>query len=288
MTKVNLTNKTEMNQSETMEVATVWNQTQIHEDRTSQYSTITTNNIVEQLKNETELDAVLVAEEKNRVKKNIGFGTHLVRCTVPGINLGVDGISAQMYIRNSYHGRTKFEMHIGLFDSFNLRGFFLGNRFKFKKIKHIGLTAQEVQTEVEKMKEVFTGEIAPFILSLQEAKLNEKQQLMFAELALKERVRSNANFIKGVNTEVLLQGVKVDENKDASIWDVFQMVQENLGLNFRVSPVEVRYTYLAKDKNNIEIEKERKVSDLKNIETVTYMNKYLFDLATDFLNGLYK
>lgn len=285
MTKVNL-NQTEMNQSEEVEVVTVLNQTQRHPNRSPKYSVVTTGNIIEQLMEEAGLTWDKVAEEKNGPKYK-GFGIHLVRCTHPEFSLGRDSLNRelipQLYIKNSYTGRTKFEMHVGLFQVFNMRGLILGNRFYTKKIKHIGLTVDEVRAEVEKVKEVFTGEIAPFILSLQEVKLNEEQQLRFAELALRERVRSNANFIKGINTKDLLQGVRVEEGK-AAIWDVLLQVQENLGLNFRGSPVKICYQYLGKkDENGVQEIKERKVSTLTNIKEVTYMNKYLFDLATDFL-----
>lgn len=289
MTKLNLNQNTEMNQSEQMEVATVLNQTQRHPIRSDKYSVVTTGNIIEQLMEETGLTWEKVAEENNGPKFK-GFGTHLIRCTHPDFSLGRDDLNKelipQLYIKNSYHGRTKFELHVGLFRVFCMNGLILGNQFQTKKVKHIGLTAEIIRAEVEKMKEVFTGEIAPYILSLKEVKLTAAQQLEFAELALKERVRTNANFIRGVNTEDLLTSVRV-EDEGAAIWEVLQRVQDNLGLNFRVSPVEIRYEYMAEDKDGNKEIKERKVSKLKNIQEVTYMNKYLFDLATEFL-GKYK
>jgi hypothetical protein len=288
MTKVNLNQSAEMNQSEKLEVATVLNQTQRHPIRSPKYSVVTTGNVLEQLMEETGLTWEKVAEENNRETSGFkGFGTHLIRCTIPGFSLGQDDLNKelipQLYIKNSYHGRTKFEMHIGLFRVFCMNGLILGNRFYTKKIKHIGLTAAEVQAEVEKVKEIFTGEIAPFILALKETKLTEEQQLEFAEAALKERVRSNENFIRGVNTKDLLTSVRVEDD-GAAIWEVLQRVQDNLELNFRVNPdIEIRYEYLAEDKHKNKVIKERKVSRLKNIQEVTYMNQYLFDLAKEFL-----
>jgi len=285
MTKLNL-NHAEMNQSEKSEVVTVLNQTQRHPIRSPKYSVVTTGNVLEQLMEETGLTWEKVAEENNGPKYK-GFGIHLIRCTIPGFSLGRDDLDRelipQLYIKNSYTGRTKFEMHIGLYRVFCMNGLILGNQFYTKKIKHIGLTAAEVQAEVEKVKEIFTGEIAPFILALKETKLSREQQLEFAELALRERVRSNENFIRGVNTEDLLTSVRV-EDEGAAIWEVLQRVQDNLELNFRVTPdVKIRYEYLAKDSDGNEVIKERKVSRLKNIQEVTYMNQYLFDLAKDFL-----
>lgn len=284
MTNVNLNQL--MNQSEATEKANVITQRQRHPIRSEKYSVVTTQDIITQLMEEAGLTWTKVAEENNTSKYK-GFGTHLVRCTHPDFSLGRDDLNRelipQLYIKNSYHGRTKFEMHVGLFRVFCMNGLILGNQFKTIKIKHIGLTVEEIRAEVEKMKEVFTGEIAPFILDLKEHKLSEKQQLRFAEAALRERVRLNANFIKGVNTQDLLTSVR-SEDEGAAIWEVLQRVQDNLGLNFRSSPVEIRYEYMAKDKEGNDVIKERKVSKLKNIQEVTYMNKFLFDLATEFLN----
>lgn len=277
-----------MNQSEAVcEIPNVITQSKAHPIRSDKYSVVTTGNIIEQLMEEAGLVWEKVAEENNTSKYK-GFGTHLVRCTHPDFSLGRDDLNRelipQLYIKNSYHGRTKFEMHVGLYRVFCMNGLILGNQFQTIKIKHIGLTVDEVKAEVEKMKAIFTGEVAPFILSLKEKKLTDAQQLAFAEAALRERVRLNANFLRGVNTQELLTSVR-KEDEGAAIWEVLQRVQDNLGLNFRSSPVEVRYEYLAKDKDGNDIIKERKVSKLKNIQEVTYMNKFLFDLATRYLQG---
>lgn len=286
MTNVNLTQNNLMNQSENVcEIPNVITQRKAHPIRSEKYSVVTTEDIIKQLMEEAGLVWEKVAEENNTSKYK-GFGTHLVRCTHPDFSLGRDDLNRelipQLYIKNSYHGRTKFEMHVGLFRVFCMNGLILGNKFQTIKIKHIGLTVDEIRSEVEKMKEIFTGEVAPFILSLKEKKLTDAQQLEFAEAALRERVRLNANFIRGVNTQDLLTSVR-SEDEGAALWEVLQRVQDNLGLNFRSSPVEIRYEYMAKDKDENDVIKERKVSKLKNIQEVTYMNKFLFDLATKYL-----
>lgn len=286
MTNVNLTQNNVMNQSENVcEIPNVITQRKAHPIRSEKYSVVTTEDIIKQLMEEAGLVWEKVAEENNTSKYK-GYGTHLVRCTHPDFSLGRDDLNRelipQLYIKNSYHGRTKFEMHVGLFRVFCMNGLILGNKFQTIRIKHIGLTVDEIRAEVEKMKEIFTGEVAPFILSLKEKKLTDAQQLEFAETALRERVRLNANFIRGVNTQDLLTSVR-SEDEGAALWEVLQRVQDNLGLNFRSSPVEIRYEYMAKDKDKNDVIKERKVSKLKNIQEVTYMNKFLFDLATKYL-----
>lgn len=286
MTKVNLNHLS--NLSVTNEIPDVLTNRNRHPIRSEKYSVITSMDIITQVSEEQGLTWEKVAEENN-TRKFKGYGTHVVRCFHPEHTFGNAKLDkdykAIFYMRNSYTGRCKFEMYVGIIHRVKLNGLVLGNLFKTIKIKHIGLTAEEVSNEVEKMKEVFVGEVAPYVLSLQEKMLTERQMLEYAETSLRERVRLNANFIKGVNTQELLKGVPVVDGK-ASLWDTLTAVQENLGLNFRSSPVDVRYQYLAKDKDNNDQIKERKVSRLKNIQEVTYMNKFLFDVATEYLKKL--
>lgn len=266
------------------EPVTVINQTQKHPIRTDKYSVVTTQNVLSQLE-ETGLTWKKVAEENNTPKYK-GFGTHLIRCSHPTFTLGKDeknkDLVPQLYIKNSYHGRTCFELHLGIFDAFTMKGFILGHRFETVKIKHIGLSKEEVEGVVEMMKDRFVGEVAPFILSLKETKVGQKEQIKFAEAVLRERVRTNANFTKGEH-EKLLGGLKVDTEGKASLWNVMEVVKDNCGLEFRSTPADIRYEFVGKDKDGNDVLKERKISKLKNIQEVTYLNKFLFDKISEYL-----
>lgn len=278
-------NQNVMNQNgEADTTVTVLNQTQAHPIRSEKYSVVTTNNVIGQLE-ETGLTWKKVAEENNTPKYK-GFGTHLIRCTHPGFSFGKDNLDEkfqpQLYIKNSYHGRTCFELHLGIFDAFTMKGFILGNRFKLTKIKHIGLSKEEVEAVVEQMKDLFVGEVAPYLQSLHETKIGESEQKKFAQAILRERVRLNPNFIKGEH-EKLLAGLKVDADGKASLWEVLDTVKDNCGLEFRSTPSDIRYEYTGKDKDGNDVLKERKISKLKNIQEVTYMNKFLFDKISEYL-----
>lgn len=266
------------------EQLTVINQTKAHPIRTDKYSVVTTQNILSQLE-ESGLTWTKVAEERNTPKYK-GFGTHLIRCTHPSFSLGKDEnmkeLIPQLYIKNSYHGRTCLELHLGLFDVFTMKGFILGNRFAVVKVKHIGLTKSEVEELVNEMEDKFVGEVAPFILSLKETKVGKREQIQVAEAILKERVRTNPNFLKGEH-EKLLGGLPVDASGQASLWNLMETVKDNCGLEFRSKPAVIRYEITGKDKDGNEVLKERKLSKLTNIQSVTYMNKYLFDLISSYL-----
>lgn len=278
-----------LNQLSTMnlesETTTVINQTKAHANRTDKYSVVTTKDILEQLLEDAGLVWTKVAEENNTPKYK-GYGTHLVRCTHPEFSLGKDDLERdlipQLYIKNSYHGRTCFELHVGIFNVFQMKGFILGNRFEVIKIKHIGLTKEDVSEVVNQMRDVFIGEVAPFILSLKKTRVGEKQQLAFAEAILRERARLIPHFIKGEHQK-LLEGLKKDAAGTSSLWDLLVVVKDNCGLEFRSIPADIKYEFTGKDKDGNDVLKERKISKLKNIQEVTYLNKFLFDKITEYL-----
>lgn len=265
------------------EPKTVINQTNRHPIRTEKYSVVTTKDILSQLE-ESGLTWLKVAEENNTPKYK-GFGTHLIRCSHPSFTLGLDEnlkeLTPQLYVKNSYHGRTLFEMHLGLFNYVSMKGFILGNKFETIKLKHIGLKQGDVEAAVDRIQERFTGEVAPFILGLKGMKVDESIQMKIAEAILKERVRSNANFVKG-DHESLLAGLKRDSTGQASLWNIMETVKDNCGLEFRSSPANIRYELIGKDKDGNDVIKDRKISKLKNIQEITYMNKYLFDTVARY------
>lgn len=258
-------------------------QTSAHSSRTDKYSVVTSGDIVAQFL-EAGFTGKVVAMEKS-TRKYFGFGTHLICLENPSLTLGNAELDKelrpQLYIKNSYHGRTRFELHYGLFRTFCLNGLILGNKFKVKKAKHIWLTKDDVNQMVKDMQEVMTKEVVPYILKLKERKLTDAEQIEFAKAALAERLRDNPNFIQG--EAQLLLTVNRPEDAGNSAWEVLQRVQENLGLNFGSEPIELSYEYKAKDKDDNDVIKERNISVLKNIQKVTYLNQFLFDRVSDYL-----
>lgn len=266
---------------EANEAPNVITQRNIHPIRSEKYSVVTTGDIILQLEESDGITWTKVAEEKNSPKYK-GFGTHLIRCTHPDFSLGSNELDQELkpsfYIRNNYTGRFYFEMRVGLFRGACLNGLYFGNNFKAVRMKHIGLTKDQVRSEVAKLSKLFKTDVARTIIEMKETKIGMDKQLAFANLALMERIKSNPNFIRAINPEDLLRCHR-PEDKGNSIWEVYQRVQENIGLNFRVAPVEINYEYLAKDKDNNNIVKQRKISKLTNIAEVEKLNSNLFDLA---------
>ena len=260
----------------------VLNQTQKHSSRSKKYSVVETGDVIKRLE-AAGFTWRKVAEERNTPKYK-GFGTHLLCIEHPEITLGNAELDRelrpQLYIKNSYHGRSRFEMHLGLFRFFCMNGLILGDQFKTVKFKHIGLSKEEIVEIVEEMKRVYTEEVAPFVFVFKEVKMTPAQQLEYAEIALRERLADNLNYLHGEH-KLLLTCHRPTEAGD-SLWETFQRVQENLGLNFGPG-MEIRYSIQANDKDGNPIVKERKIRELKNIKEVTYLNKFLFDKISEYL-----
>jgi len=258
-------------------------QTKAHSSRTDKYSVVSSGDLIKQLE-EAGFICKKVAEERNTLKFK-GFGTHLIRCTHPNIKMGVaeleTELTPQIYIKNSYHGRTKLEIHLGLFRMFCLNGLVLGDKFKTVKLIHKGLDKEEITALISDLVRIYKEEVSPYVLTLKNTIMTAEQQNEFAKIMLAERLRSNGNFISG-DHELLLT-VNRPEDSANTAWEVFQRVQENLGLNFGTHPIDgLMYSFNGEDKDGNLVIKERKVSKLSNIKEVTYLNRYAFDTITSY------
>lgn len=273
-------NNTESN--EVVNPTSVLTQSHKHPSRSEKYFVVETGKVIEAMEKEG-FTWEKVAEERSRGSYK-GFGTHLVCFQHPDLVFGDDldlEISPRLYFKNSYHGRSKCHFDFGLIRFYCMNGLIMGNRFKSINFRHIGDKSDELKTAIDEMKRVYKEQIGPFIKALMTTTISESQAMEFAELALAERMRSNPTFLKGDHLK-LLEATRPGD-KGMSLWLVLQRIQENLGLNFRGSPVDLYYSYSAEDKEGNPIEKERKLKKLKNIKEVTYLNKWLFDEVSKYL-----
>jgi Domain of unknown function (DUF932) len=259
-------------------------QTQAHSSRSEKYSVVSTGQIIQQFA-EVGFEKVGTLKMERSTAKYFGFGTHLACLQNPSISFENEELDneliPQLYIKNSYHGRKKWEMHFGLYRTFCLNGLILGNQFKLMKRKHIGLSKDEITQLVENMKDVMKNEVAPYILKLKARILTKEEQREFAKAVLDERYRNHEGY-QGGDYEKLLE-VNREADEGDSAWVVLQRVQENLGLNFGEEPIEMKCAFKAKDKEGNEVIKEKKLRKLKSIDEVTHLNQYVFDRISNYL-----
>jgi hypothetical protein len=267
----------------TIEVPTILTQTKAHHSRSPKYSVVNTGDIIKQFE-DAGWTSKLYAKERPRKEEFKGFETHVYCLEHPDVVVkGMEGeMRPRLYLKNSYHGRSKLEYVFGLIRSYCLNGLVLGNIFESIKRRHVGIEPREIAEFATLMQTFFNDEVLPYILNLKKSVLTEQQMLAFAEIVLRERFRGNTDFVKGEHEKLLT--VYREEDRENSPWNVLNRVQENLGLSYRKADVTLKYVFKTTDKDNNPIQKEREMRGLKNIREVTHMNRYLFDAMGQILN----
>lgn len=274
-----------LNQTEEQTQVSVINQTKAHDSRSSKYKVIETQKVIEAFE-AAGFSHKLVQQERSSAKYK-GFGTHLIKFTHEGISFN-DPILDQeikpvLYFKNSYHGRTKAVFDLGLYRFYCLNGLVLGDSIETIALRHMGISNQDIKGVIEQMKVLFNSRVKDLVLNLKETQMSQADQLEYAEMALRERVRNNANFKSG-NHEILLTTHRVEDHGN-NAWVVYNRVQENLGLNYTKRPegMELSYLYDSEDKDGNVVEKERNLSPLKSIKEVNYLNSFLFKQIQSYL-----
>lgn len=259
------------------ELPKILTQDKAHPSRSEKYSLVKTMDVLKVFENAGFIWK-LVSQEKCR-GHYAGYGTHLVALEHPEIvfqDAELDReIKPRLYLKNSYHGRSRLMLDLGIFRMYCQNGLFVGMMIQSFRKKHIGIDAEDMAQVILEMREAFNEKVVPMIGTLMVTDLSEETQVAFAKAALAQRMSTHDSFLGGEHEKLLI--AHREEDKGNSAWKVLNRVQENLGLNFRAAPVEVMYRYMAKDKDGNQQVKERKVSKLGRIDEVSRMNKVLFD-----------
>ena len=287
---MNNTNQAQQNTKEQTQQPTladlVISQRSAHKSRSSQYSVITSEDVLKMFEAEG-FTYRMISQEKPRKETYKGFGTHLIalessKLVFEDPTLSME-IQPRIYLKNSYHGRTSFTLDLGLYRVYCRNGLILGTQFKSIQLRHIRLNQAIIKETVAQIENEYKNRVVPLLKALKQTEMSKEDQNLFAEMALKLRMRSCKTYVRGEHEQLLISNRSEDNGN--GMWEVLQRVQENLGLNFRGNVRDVSYTYLSKDKNGVDEEKTRKVQETMSIKQVTEMNKELFDLAQWFLDG---
>jgi len=255
---------------------TVLNQVKAHNSRSEKYSFISTGDVIEKFASYG-FSHKLIKEEKCR-GHYAGYGTHLIALSHQDIQMkGLKNeVQPQLLLRNSYHGRTKILINLGMFRLVCSNGLMLGSSFQAKSFKHIGITSSDVEQVLAEMKDTYENKVAPLVSSLKSIQMSEYDKKMFAQAAMDKRLESLTKKVISTDAESLLISRR-SEDLDNSAWNVLNRIQENLGLNYRPSDVSVTYKIETKDKNDNTVERSRRINRVSNIGYVTEMNQFLFD-----------
>lgn len=174
---------------------------------------------------------------------------------------------AQLLQRGSHDGSSLLQLDAGFFTFACLNGLAVGNKlFDPIKVKHIG----NVPLEIEKAVRVFT-ETCPLIFEkVEQMATRDMSSFEVSQFAKKAcALRFDGDKYK-VDTDDLLV-TRHPEQKQNTLWNVFNRVQENLIKptdNFKVTTVD---------------NKQRKPKKIYNIDTKVKLNKDLWNLASEYL-----
>lgn len=264
---------------QTKEIKTVLNQDSAHSSRSERYSLVKTSDLISMFESEG-FRWNLVAEERSRKASYKGFGSHMIRLEAPELVSGdtlIDNeLKPVLYLRNSYHGRTRLRLDLGFFRFACMNGLFIGQSLDSFSKKHIGISQDQIQSVFSDMKDAFKQAV-PVLRALMDKEISREQQLNMAKVILAERMRLNENYIDGQYEKLLT--VQREEDVRNTVWNVMNRIQENIGLNFNSRPIEMSYTVNVKNKDGLTQQKERKLRRISGISEIAHLNKVLFDLA---------
>jgi hypothetical protein len=259
-------------------------QTQGHPRMSGEYSPIPTIGVIEQMVNAGYAWNLV---SKERSKACAGYETHLVAFDHPSFEFSDPELRQEgrprLYFLNSFHGRRKASFFYGIFRFVCMNGLVSGFALKALTLKHIGLSADDIQSMVESMKSSCDIDATSLIRGMRDTEMTFDQQMDFAKKVMDLRL-AGVDGVVGSEYEKLLIPNR-DEDVGADVWRVLNRVQENVGLNFRRSPVSIKYTAERTDKEGNLVRKERKISKLSNIEQVMKLNEGVLSLASSYVPG---
>ena len=131
----------------------------------------------------------------------------------------------EIVIVNSYNGRSSFQFLVGIFRVVCTNGLIAGETFDTIKVKHIGLTQDDVIEASYKVLET-APRIAGAIDTMKSIELNRGEKHVFARSALQLMYDEPANE-SPISAADLLVPRRTDDTR-SDLWTTFNVVQENV------------------------------------------------------------
>jgi hypothetical protein len=170
-------------------------------------------------------------------------------------------------LTNSNDGKNAFTFTAGLFRLVCENGLVISTQeFENVKIRHMGYTFEELQTQIRAMVEQLPLTVES-MNKMKAVELDEASIVEFAEKALATRFKEDELQNIKVDLDKLLEPTR-PEDKGNDLWSVFNVLQEKI--------LEGDFQYMAGTK----IRKARKV---KNFKQDIEINQKLFAVAAEFI-----
>jgi hypothetical protein len=233
----------------------------------SKFTHIPTHKVIEDM---SQLGWGVVDAKQVKARKGQGFQKHLVVFRNPDVVInGADGdtVFPQILLTNSNDGKNAFTFTAGLFRLVCENGLVISTQeFENVKIRHMGYTFEELQTQIRAMVEQLPLTVES-MNKMKAVELDETSIVEFAEKALATRFKAEELENIKVDLDKLLEPTR-PEDKGNDLWSVFNVLQEKI--------LEGDFQYMAGTK----IRKARKV---KNFKQDIEINQKLFAVAAEFI-----
>jgi len=233
----------------------------------SKFTHIPTHKVIEDM---SQLGWGVVDAKQVKARKGQGFQKHLVVFRNPDVVInGADGdtVFPQILLTNSNDGKNAFTFTAGLFRLVCENGLVISTQeFENVKIRHMGYTFEELQTQIRAMVEQLPLTVES-MNKMKAVELDEKSIVEFAEKALATRFKAEELENIKVDLDILLEPTR-PEDKGTDLWSVFNVLQEKI--------LEGDFQYMTGTK----IRKARKV---KNFKQDIEINQKLFAVAAEFI-----
>ena len=231
------------------------------------FTHIPTHKVIEDM---TELGWSVVDAKQVKARKGQGFQKHLVVFRNPDVVInGADGdtVFPQILLTNSNDGKNAFTFTAGLFRLVCENGLVISTQeFENVKIRHMGYTFEELQTQIRAMVEQLPLTVES-MNKMKAVELDDEKVIEFATKALATRFREDELENIKVDLDKLLEPTR-PEDKGRDLWSVFNVIQEKI--------IEGDFQYMSGTK----IRKARKV---KNFKQDIEINQKLFAVAAEFI-----
>jgi len=233
----------------------------------SKFTHIPTHKVIEDM---SQLGWGVVDAKQVKARKGQGFQKHLVVFRNPDVVInGADGdtVFPQILLTNSNDGKNAFTFTAGLFRLVCENGLVISTQeFENVKIRHMGYTFEELQTQIRAMVEQLPLTVES-MNKMKAVELDETSIVEFAEKALATRFKEDELENIKVDLDKLLEPTR-PEDKGNDLWSVFNVLQEKI--------LEGDFQYMTGTK----IRKARKV---KNFKQDIEINQKLFAVAAEFI-----
>jgi hypothetical protein len=233
----------------------------------SKFTHIPTHKVIEDM---SQLGWGVVDAKQVKARKGQGFQKHLVVFRNPDVVInGADGdtVFPQILLTNSNDGKNAFTFTAGLFRLVCENGLVISTQeFENVKIRHMGYTFEELQTQIRAMVEQLPLTVES-MNKMKAVELDEKSVVEFATKALATRFKEDELENIKVDLDKLLEPTR-PEDKGNDLWSVFNVLQEKI--------LEGDFQYMSGTK----IRKARKV---KNFKQDIEINQKLFAVAAEFI-----